>query len=87
MVRPILIELLFFLVPFILYAIFLWATRARVFDPQSWPVSTIIWLAIIAFLLVIGSFIVLAQFSGLPPGSVYEPARFEDGSVVPGAAE
>ena len=33
MIRPVLTELALFLVPFAVYAMFLWATRARVLDP------------------------------------------------------
>ena len=33
---------------------------------------------------MIGSFILLAHFSGAPPGSIYEPAHIEDGKFVPG---
>ena len=34
--------------------------------------------------LMIGSFVVLAQFSGAPPGSTYVPAHIdEDGKFVP----
>ncbi len=87
MIRPVFTELLLFIVPFVLYALFLWATKARVFDPQSWSVGTIMWLCIAAFALVIGSFIVLAQFSGLPPGSVYTPAEIKDGTLVPGSTQ
>jgi Family of unknown function (DUF6111) len=35
--------------------------------------------------LVIASFLVLAQFSGAPPGSTYVPAHMENGRLVPGA--
>jgi len=84
MIRPLLTELLLFVIPFVLYAVFLWATRAGVMDPESWPVSRIITLAIISFLLVIGSFLYFASFKGAPPGSTYEPARVEDGKFVPG---
>ena len=37
MIRPVLTELALFLAPFVVYAIFLWATRAGVLDPESWP--------------------------------------------------
>jgi hypothetical protein len=33
---------------------------------------------------MIASFIVLAQFSGAPPGSTYVPAHVEGGKLVPG---
>jgi hypothetical protein len=44
----------------------------------------VLYLLIAAFLLVIGSFIVLAQWGGAPPGSTYIPAHIEDGRFVPG---
>src|SRR5215467_7672747 len=64
MIRPVLTEIALFLAPFLIYAIFLWATQAGV--------------------LMIGSFVVLAQWGGSPPGSTYVPAHVEDGQFVPG---
>ena len=84
MIRPVLTELALFLTPFVLYAIFLLATRADLLHPDSWPWSTIASLTIAALLLVVGSFVVIAQFSGSPPGSTYVPAHMEDGQLVPG---
>jgi hypothetical protein len=87
MIRPVLTELALFLAPFVLYFVFLWATRAKIFDPQSWAWSTIAWLTIAALALVVGSFIVIAQFSGAPPGSIYVPAHMENGRFVPGTTQ
>lgn len=84
MIRPVLAEVLLFLTPFALYAVFLWATKARVLDPESWPLSRILSLAIVAFMLMIGSFIYFAHFTGAPPGSTYVPAHMENGKFVPG---
>jgi heme/copper-type cytochrome/quinol oxidase subunit 3 len=84
MFRPVLSELLLFVIPFVLYAVFLWATRAGVMDPESWPVSRLVTLAIVSFALVIGSFIYFAHYTGAPPGSTYVPAHIEDGKFVPG---
>src|SRR5215813_5288453 len=64
MIRPVLTEIALFLAPFLIYAVFLWATQALV--------------------LMIGSFVVLAQWGGSPPGSTYVPAHVEDGQFVPG---
>ena len=44
------------------------------------------WLAIAALLLVVGSFIYFAHFTGAPPGSTYVPAHIENGKFVPGQA-
>ena len=77
-------EISLFLAPFVLYAVFLWATKAGVMDAESWPVSRLVWLAIAALLLVVGSFAYFAHFTGAPPGSTYVPAHVEDGKFVPG---
>jgi hypothetical protein len=87
MVRPIFTELILFLAPFALYAVFVFATRARLSDPAAWSVSTIIWLTTASFILMIGSFVLLAHFGGSPPGSTYTPAHIEDGKFVPGTTK
>ena len=84
MIRPVGTELLLFLAPFVLYAVFLWATKADLLHPDSWPVSRIIYLAIAALVLVLGSFFYFAHFTGVPPGSIYVPAHIEDGKFVSG---
>jgi hypothetical protein len=84
MVRPVLTEVALFLAPFLAYAIFLWATRAGVLHPASWTLPRIAWLLMAALILMIGSFVVLAQWGGAPPGSTYVPAHYEDGKFVPG---
>jgi hypothetical protein len=76
-------EIGLFLLPFVLYAVFLVATRAKVLDAESWPLSRLGWLIGAALLLVIGSFVYFANFTGAPVGSVYEPAHIEDGKFVP----
>ncbi len=87
MIRPVLTEVALFLAPFALYAVFLLMTRAAVFDPESWSWAVIGWLTAAALLCVVLSFVVLAQFSGAPPGSTYVPAHMEDGKFVPGRSQ
>jgi len=87
MIRPVLTELALFVLPFVVYAIYLWATRAGVLHPESWPLSTLMWLTIVALLLMAGSFIVLAQWGGDPAGSDYIPAHIENGRLVPGTTK
>jgi len=87
MIRPLLTELALFLTPFVAYAVFLWATRAGVLDSQSWSRPRLAWLSIAALVLLLGSFLVLAQFPHAPPGSTYVPAHVEDGRLVPGEAK
>jgi hypothetical protein len=80
-------EIALFASPFVLYAVFLWATKAGVMDLESWPLSRIAWLSIAALVLVVGSFVYFANFSGAPPGSTYVPAHIENGKFVPGQAK
>ena len=85
MIRPAFTEILVFLIPFAVYALFLLATRSGLLLQTSWPVHVISRLVIGSFLLVIVSFILLAHFSGAPPNSTYIPAHIENGRFVPGA--
>jgi len=85
MIRPIFTEIGLFLTPFALYAAFLVATRAGVLQPQAWTMQRLAGLVIASLVLMVGSFLILAQFSGAPPGSTYVPAHIEGGKFVPGA--
>ncbi|MGA2892108.1 MAG: DUF6111 family protein [Xanthobacteraceae bacterium] len=87
MIRPILIEIGLFLTPFVLYAAVLVAARVGVLQLSAWPVPHVMGLLIASLVLVIGSFLVLAKFSGAPPGSTYVPAHVEDGKFVPATTQ
>lgn len=84
MIRGILIDILLFLTPFALYAVFLFATRAGVLHPQSWPLRVLVSLTVAALVLVMISSFFLAQRSGAPAGSDYVPPHMENGKLVPG---
>ncbi len=84
MIRQGFTEILLFAAPFALYAVFLWATKAGVMHPDSWPVSRIATLTIVALVLMATSFFYFAEYSGAPPGSTYVPAHIEGGKFVPG---
>ena len=87
MIRPVFTEILLFATPFALYVAFLWATQAGIMHPDSWPVSRVAWLTIVALLLMAGSFYYFAEYSGAPPGATYVPAHIQDGKFVPGQTE
>lgn len=87
MIRPAFTELALFLTPFVIYAVFLWATRARVLDLDRWSLPILLSLTIAALVLMVGSFLMLAQFSGAPANSTYVPAHMENGKFVPGRTE
>jgi hypothetical protein len=87
MIRTLLTEGALFLSPFAAYAIFLWATRAKVIDTKIWPLRTIWWLTVIALIAMLGGFVVIAEFSGARPGATYIPAHLENGHFVPGTTK
>lgn len=85
MIRPVLTEIAIFLIPFAVYAAYLFARRSGVLVKSSWPLHIVGKLAVAAFVLVIVSLLLLAHFSGAPPGSTYTPARVENGKLIPGS--
>ena len=87
MIRPILTELLMFVTPFALYAAFLWATKAGVLHPDSWPLSRVLTLIIVALALMVVTFFYFAEYTGAPVGSTYVPAHMENGKFVPGTTK
>jgi Family of unknown function (DUF6111) len=85
MIRVGLTEIVLFLTPFVLYGVYLYVTRSGVVEVKSWPMTRLAWLAIAALMLVIGSFVFFAHFSGAPIGANYVPAHLdESGKFVPG---
>lgn len=82
--RTILIQALLFLAPFAVYALVLAAGRKSVQEPENWPLKIVLTLATAGCVLVILGLVVLAQFGGAPTTGVYEPARYEDGKLIPG---
>jgi hypothetical protein len=85
MIRPALTEIGIFLIPFVVYALFLVASRSDLLTRSSWPVIVVGRLLLGSLLLVVLSLILLAQFSGAPPHSTYVPAHLENGKLIPGA--
>lgn len=87
MIRPLFTEIALFLIPFVVYALFLVATRKGVLDPASWPAARLAGLVIVALILMIGSFAWFVSSDRAPPSSVYIPAHIdESGNFVPGQA-
>ncbi len=84
MIRPVLTEIGIFLIPFAVYAAYLFATRSGIFDQMHWPMHLIAKLTLGALALVILSLVLLANFSGAPPGKTYIPAHIENGKLIQG---
>jgi hypothetical protein len=84
MIRSILTQILLFLTPFAVYALFLYGTRSGVLQIESWSAKTVGWLTAAAVILVIAGFVVLGQLGYQPAGSTYVPPHMEDGKLIPG---
>lgn len=84
MIRAVLTEIGIFLIPFVLYVLFLLATQKGVRESASWPARVVLRLLVSAFVLVIISLLLLAHFSGAAPTATYTPAHMENGRLVPG---
>jgi Family of unknown function (DUF6111) len=84
MIRPAFTEVGIFLIPFVIYTLFLLATRSGFLVQTSWPLHVIAKLALGSLVLVLISLVLLANFSGASPNSTYIPAHIENGKLVPG---
>ncbi|HEX7156679.1 MAG TPA: DUF6111 family protein [Burkholderiaceae bacterium] len=87
MIRPLFTEFALFLVPFVLYAAYLWATRSGVLDAAAWPARRLALLLVASLSLMAAFLVLLAQFGGAPARSTYVPAHFDGGKFEPGATK
>jgi hypothetical protein len=87
MVRKILFHLIPFLLPFIAYGLYVFATRraranstaGEAFDEAPWY-----WLFSVGLALTGASLIAVWAFTGAPAGGSYVAPHMENGQVVPG---
>ena len=88
MIRPIFTEIALFLTPFVLYAVFLWATRAGVLDLKSladdrvwrrWRLPRCCWCS--------AAFFISRISPARRPAPNYVPAHIENGKFVPGTTK
>jgi hypothetical protein len=78
------IEVALFLAPFVLYALFLWATREGFLHPDQWRPQVLAALSLVAVVLTAAGFVLIAEYTGAPAHSTYVPAHLENGQLVPG---
>jgi hypothetical protein len=78
------IEVALFLAPFVLYALFLWATREGFLHPDQWRPRVLVVLSVVAVALTAAGFVLIAEYTGAPAHSTYVPAHLENGQLVPG---
>ena len=88
MARLVVFNVVFFLVPFVIYAGWLVATRVSASNPLYWPLKTIGFLGLGGGLIMIGALLFFLQVSSAPTDANYRPATIgEDGKIIPGTLE
>ncbi len=87
MARLIAFNAVFFLLPFAVYALWLFGTRGTLAGSVNWPVRAIAWLAGAGAALMVAALVVFTSFTGAPPGSKYVPATMVKGKLIPGHFE
>ena len=83
MLRIALIDILLFLLPFVIYGVYMVSIKG-VAPATLWQGAPVFWLltAGVGLLLVVMAMVI--QFSGGKPGGVYHPPSLENGVIRPG---
>lgn len=84
MIRVVLLELLPFLLPFALYAGYVYLRRTQEEDQGLWHDVPLFYLTIAGAALIAIGFVSFSHFSGAPTNAEYVPAIIRDGKIVPG---
>nr|WP_321443781.1 DUF6111 family protein [uncultured Cohaesibacter sp.] len=82
MIRILITQIILFLLPFLLYAGYLFLTRKL--NRQAWIDAPRYWLIMAGLVCTLIGFLFLSQIDNNPPGETYIPAHIENGEVVPG---
>ncbi|VAW11174.1 hypothetical protein MNBD_ALPHA09-926 [hydrothermal vent metagenome] len=83
--RVILFELLIFLLPFLAFAAWAYVKRGDDTTPL-FDDAPVFWLSVVGLVGVVIGFLSFSSLERTGTDVVYEPARMEDGRVVPGRA-
>ena len=83
MLRIALIDILLFVLPFILYGVYMYGVKG-VPPADLWQSAPIFWLLAAGCGLLLVVMATLIQFSGGKPGGTYSPPVYEDGVIKPG---
>lgn len=81
MIRVFLFYLIPFLLPFVMYAIYLYFDR-RAGGTKGWKLTSASIVAIIGLLLMSISLFILGLTTGSPPEGTYVPPQFKDGKLI-----
>jgi hypothetical protein len=86
MSRILLTYLLPLVLPTAIYVAWVWYARATHQGDGELPglrKGPMFWCLLAGFALMVAGLVTVAMLTGAPPGSTYEPPRYEGGKVVP----
>ena len=87
MIRIILVNLLFLLLPLIIYFAYVLLRQPSESNEGILTNAPIFWLLAIGVALMLMAIVILGRWEGGEPGKTYVPPQFKDGVVVPGHYE
>jgi len=87
MIRIILVNLLFLLLPLIIYFAYVFLRQNTEPDEGILTNAPIFWLLAIGVGLMLMAIVILGRWEGGEPGKSYVPPQFRDGVVIPGHYE
>ncbi len=87
MLRIVLVQLVLFAIPFLVWALYVLMVRRRVAQDGLFNDAPMAWLIVSGVLLAAAALFFLAFTTGSPPDGKYVPPRYEDGRIVPGHVE
>ena len=87
MIRIIITNFLLFMLPFALYALYIFVARRGQTPKSIWGDAPIQWLLMAGCLLVIATISYLISFESGAPDKTYHPAVVKDGRLEPGRIE
>lgn len=86
MLRIVLIDILLFVLPFLIYAAFMVWVKGKA-PATVMRGAPIVWLLAVGFGLLFVVMVTLVQFSGGDRAGSYHPPVFEDGVIKPGGVD
>lgn len=86
MLRVVVIDILLFLLPFLIYAVYMVWVKG-VAPKTAMSGAPILWLIIAGFVVLFAGLLMLVQFSGGDRAGTYHPSVLEDGVIKPGSID
>ena len=87
MIRIILVNLLFLLLPLIIYFVYVFLRQSAEPDEGILTNAPIFWLLAAGVGLMLMAIVILGRWEGGDPDKNYVPPQFKDGVVIPGHYE